>query len=97
MTLFQAALGALALCSCGMAALCLAMDRHYEQVTGRADCPVGVRRALRGLGAILLSVALIGCGLMWGGGVGVVLWFGFVSIGAMAVTLTLAWALALRG
>ena len=84
-----ASLIAFALCFTGMAALSLAMDRHYEQVTGRSEPPSNQRRALRGLGWLLLTVALWPCIAAWGIGVGLTAWCGWLTAGAMAVAWTL--------
>ncbi len=49
------------ICFAGMAALSLAMDRHYEQVLGRFCVPRWHRIALRVLGALLLFLSLWVC------------------------------------
>ncbi len=79
---------ALALSYAGMAGLCLAMDRHHAQVWKR-DASVPARWGLRSLGWLLLALALVPCIAAWGTTVGVVVWLGFLSAGA----LLLAWLL----
>lgn len=85
---FTAAFIALALSYAGMAGLCLAMDRHHAQVWKR-DASVPARWSLRTLGWLLLTLALVPCTVAWGATVGVVVWLGFLSAGA----LLLAWLL----
>lgn len=80
---------AVALCWAGMLALCLAMDRHYEQVVGRREVPRGQLVACRIAGGLVLAIALRVCVVGWGASVGVVAWCGFLTIGALAVALLL--------
>lgn len=84
-----ASLLALALAFAGMAALGFAMDRHHEQLTRRRETPALQRRLLRGLGSLLLVLALAPCLIAWGGSVGTVAWLGFLSAGALGVALLL--------
>lgn len=78
-----------ALCFAGMAALSLAMDRHYEQVTGQPEPPRRQRMALRALGWALLAASLWPCLATWGLGVGLTAWCGWLTASAMAVAWTL--------
>lgn len=89
MTTLHACLLALALAFAGMAGLGFAMDRHYQQLTQAHEAPPGHRRLLRGAGAVLLTAAVAPCWLAWGGSVGVVVWLGFLSAGALCVALLL--------
>lgn len=82
---------ALALCYAGMAGLCLSMARHYQQVWGGKPGRLA-RLGLRCAGWLLLALALLPCAAAWGVAVGVVVWLGFLSAGA----LVLAWLLAYR-
>lgn len=91
MAVWIAVLLALCLCYAGMAGLCLGMDRHYQQVWRRRPRPL-TRRGLRGAGWLLLALALLPCLRVWGAGVGVVVWLGFLSAGAIA----LVWLLPYR-
>lgn len=91
MTTTSASLLTLALAIAGMAGLGLAMDRHYEQLTRRREMPGLLRVWLRGLGTLLIALALSPCVLAWGGSVGAVAWLGFLSAGALCVVLLLAW------
>lgn len=76
---------ALALCYAGMAALSLALDRHYTQLTG-SDAPSrGERIGLRLLGAALLTLALWPCIAGWGVSVGMTAWWALLAAGALAV------------
>ena len=76
---------ALALCYAGMAALSLALDRHYTQLTGRETPSRAERIGLRQLGAALLALALWPCIAGWGLTVGVTVWWGLLAAGALAV------------
>lgn len=87
-----ASLTALALCHAGMLAICVAMHRHYEQLTGQRTAPRAQRWQLRVLGACLLLSALGVCVRAWGGSAGAVLWLGMASAGALWVALGLAYA-----
>ena len=91
MNTLVASLLALALAFAGMAALSSAMDRHYEQLTRRRETPRLLRVGLRALGSLLIALALAPCLIAWGGSVGVVVWLGFLSAGALCVALLLAW------
>lgn len=86
-----ASLVALALACAGMAFLCLAMERHHQQVWGREPSR-GQRLGLRGGGALLLSLALLPCVAAWSATVGVVLWLGFLSAGALPLVFALPYA-----
>lgn len=83
---------ALALSHAGMAGLCLAMDRHHEQVTGQGEVPPARRRALRAAGSVLLMLALLACTRAWGATVGFTAWWGFLTAGGLLV----AWLMAYR-
>ncbi|WP_207802744.1 DUF3325 domain-containing protein [Roseicella frigidaeris] len=75
----------------GLAALCFAMDRHHRQVLDRAPSP-GLRLALRLLGGGGLLLALLAAAAHWGWGMGVVAWFGALSVGGFVVVLLLPYA-----
>lgn len=86
---------ALVLCYAGMTALCLALRRHRDQVFWR-DAPRYRRRPwepvlLRVLGLVLLGLAIVPCVQEQGVAVGVVIWCGFVSAGALLLTGLLAY------
>ena len=86
---------ALLLCYAGMTALCLALRRHRDQVLQSA-APRYRRRSwepvlLRLLGMALLGLALVPCVRQSGVVVGVVVWCGFVSAGALLLTGLLAY------
>ncbi|NIF85806.1 DUF3325 domain-containing protein [Comamonas sp. Tr-654] len=73
---------ALALAWAGMTALALAMERHYEQLTGALELPQLHRRLLRGAAVLLLPTSLLLCLASWGCSVGVTSWIGLLSVGA---------------
>lgn len=91
MPFYLAAFAALALAYAGMAALSLAMARHHQQLLRREASPVR-RRCLRALGALALLLALLPCVVAWGASVGVVVWLGFLSMGALLLALMLSYA-----
>lgn len=74
----------------GMAALALAMDRHYLQSTGSDEVPHRQRQVQRSVAALLLAAVLIPCVQAWGGTVGVVVALGFWSLGALMVAGVMA-------
>lgn len=92
MTAVAASAVALALSYAGMAGLSLAMDRHYEQVTGRGEVPLARRRMLRASSGALLALALLACTGAWGATVGFTAWWGFLTAGGVLV----AWLMAYR-
>jgi hypothetical protein len=88
---FSFSVSALLLCYAGMAALCLAMDRHHAQVWGRDAAPA-MRWGLRSIGCLLLAAAAVPCVYGWGASVGAVVWLGFLSAGALLVVGGLSFA-----
>lgn len=86
-----AAVLAFALSYAGMAGLCLAMDRHHAQVWKR-DASTSARWSLRTLGWLLLAMALVPSVAAWGATVGVVVWLGFLSAGALLLAVLLPYA-----
>lgn len=89
-TVYAGAL-ALALACAGMALLCLAMDRHHQQVWGREPSP-RLRLGLRASAALLLALALLPCVAAWSATVGIVLWLGFLSAGVLPLVFLLPYA-----
>lgn len=89
--LWLASLTALMLSYAGMAGLCLAMGRHFEQITGRYEPPPALRVSLRTIAAVLLGLALLGCLGAWGSGVGWVAWLGFLTAGALLTAAGWSW------
>lgn len=92
MSTLMAAMATLMLSFAGFACLALAMDRHYEQVSGHEFTTLRLRRALRGLASALLAVGLIACLQAWGAAVASLVWLGMLSCGALMVALTLSYA-----
>lgn len=78
----------------GMAALCLAMNRHHRQVTDRLPGP---RRQLllRLSGSMTLVLAMVLCIDAWGVSIGIVAWFGMLTLGTLPLVIGLP--LAARG
>ncbi|WP_370679470.1 DUF3325 domain-containing protein [Comamonas sp. GB3 AK4-5] len=107
MNALYASFWALALSFAGMAALAFAMDRHYEQLTGRYELPAAQRWMLRCVGTVALAAAVFPCVAAWGATVGAVAWLGWISLAALAVVglisaaprwaAGLAWAALLAG
>jgi hypothetical protein len=86
-----AMIASFALCYAGLSGLCLAMNRHHQQVLRRpasAAWTRGLRAA--GWGALALSVLCAGAG--WGASVGMVVWFGILSVAALAIVVLLPYA-----
>lgn len=79
------------LCYAGMAGLCLAMPRHQRQVWPSLVLSPLYRQILRALAAGMLALALLPCIRAWGTSVGVVLWLGYLSAGALCLVLLLAY------
>lgn len=76
----------------GFAALCLAMERHHEQVFGHRRIPRRRRHVLRMVGWMLLIVSPIPCITVLGWGIGSVLWCGLLTAAVLPLTLLLAYA-----
>lgn len=91
MSTLNASITALALAFAGMAALALAMDRHYEQWTGARELPPGRALQLRCLGVPLLAASFVPAWLAWGATAGTVAWLGFVSAGALLAVALISW------
>lgn len=81
--------GALALPA--FTALSLAMERHQDQVVGRA-LPGNTTLAWRMTGVALLGLSLASClASGWSGAVAVTAWVGLLTLGAMVTGWTLAY------
>jgi hypothetical protein len=91
MSLLASSMLALTLTYAGMAGLCMAMDRHYVQATGRQEMTPFYRLALRLSACVLLLVSLQVCTHGLGSGVGWVAWLGYVTAGALLVAGLWAW------
>lgn len=76
----------------GFAALSLAMDRHFEDCHGRGTSPGPRRRWLCVGGALALAVSLGACITNDGAAQGWVLWFGALTVSALAVVSTASYA-----
>ena len=81
----------LALPYAGFTALCLAMDRHRQQVL-RPRLPPGQRRALQAVGWLLLAASPLPPVAWLGWGAGSVLWCGLLSAALLPLALLLAYA-----
>lgn len=74
------------LCYAGAAWLCLAMDRHHQEVFGAK--PSRVRKlALRLLGTALLAGAFVAAGAARGWRVGAVEWVGALGLSGIVLIL----------
>ena len=78
-----------ALCFSGMLSLCLAMGRHYEQVTGKRSPTPLQQWTFRAIGSALLIASLWTCITGLGATVGFVAWWGFLTLGAVLVVVAL--------
>ncbi len=72
----------------GMAALCLAMDRHHRQVVGRVLRP-GIAGALRVVGCAALTASFAAAVTAEGWARGPVAWFGALTAAGLALVLLL--------
>lgn len=75
-------IAAFCLAYAGFAALCLAMDRHYEDVFDRA-IPAHHRTSLRLLGWTALALSLWASTAVWGWSYGTVEWIGILSFAGL--------------
>lgn len=82
---------AMTLAYAGLAALCLAMDRHHAQVFGRVPATRAVL-ALRVLGVVLLASSALPSLGVFGAANGVVAWFGLLTGAALLLVFTLPFA-----
>lgn len=77
----------------GMGVLALAMEVHWGQVMRRpAPSATGIRRMLRGLGALVLLLALLACLKADRPSMAVLVWVMLLSLGALCTALGLAGA-----
>ncbi|WP_296952702.1 DUF3325 domain-containing protein [uncultured Massilia sp.] len=87
------ALVALGAALAGLAALGLAMDRHWEQLHGRGTGPApSARRRLRHAGTVGLLASLLACIALRGAAQGWVAWAGMLTAAALTLALALAYA-----
>lgn len=84
------ALSALLLSFCGFAALSLAMDRHQEDVLGRALAGLH-NHVLQAAGTGLLVLALLACMVGKTASVAAVDWLGLLTFAALAVAALLSY------
>ena len=84
------ALSALLLSFCGFAALSLAMDRHQEDVLGRALASPP-NHLLRAAGTGLLMLALLACMVGKTASVAATDWLGLLTFAALAVAALLSY------
>ncbi|WP_251863819.1 DUF3325 domain-containing protein [Achromobacter sp. Marseille-Q4962] len=75
-------LAAFCLAYAGFSALCLAMDRHYEDVFDRT-LPRRHRIPLRLFGALALGLSLCASAAVWGWSYGTVEWIGILSLAGL--------------
>lgn len=75
----------------GFTGLCLAMERHHEQVFGSRRIPSGRGRRLRWAGWLLLAASLLPPVLAQGWGFGLVSWAGLLTAAALLLVLLLAY------
>lgn len=90
MELQAAAIAAFTLAHTGLSALCLAMDRHSQQVMNFRGS-AGWSRTLRALGWVLLALACVYCVIGWGASIGFVALLGMLSLSALIIVLLLTY------
>ncbi|MBP0494966.1 DUF3325 domain-containing protein [Roseomonas indoligenes] len=81
---------ALALAYAGFTGLCLAMERHHEQVFGTRRVPPMRGSLFRGAGWLLLVISLLVSVLGAGPVLGILLWAGLLTAAALLLALLLA-------
>jgi hypothetical protein len=90
-----------ALAHAGFVALCLAMQRHHEQVLGQRRIPPARRRCLAAGGWALLAASLAPPVQAAGWGLGLVVWTGLLTAAALPIVVLLAyrprWVMATAG
>lgn len=84
----MSALIVLALCYAAMAAVSLSMERHREQVHGKAAAAMHLRLG----GWALLAVALVPAIVAWGTSVGILAWLGMLTFAALGTGLQMTYA-----
>lgn len=83
---------AILLAIAGMITLGLAMDRHYQQLTGKYEIPKAMRVGLRSLGVLLLAASLWCCVVQWDATVGAAVWCGMLTAGMLMAALLFSYA-----
>lgn len=81
-----------ALAYAGFTGLCLAMERHHEQVFGVRRIPRLRRLGLTSGGWLLLAGSLLPLLTAQGAGAGITLWLGLLTAAALALALLLSYA-----
>lgn len=84
----MAVLVAFALCGAGFAGLALSMTKHHRDVFGIPGSRHR-RLAVRALGWGLLGLSLLSCHAIWGAAIGIVVWFGLMTVTALLVAIGL--------
>ncbi|MET0355647.1 MAG: DUF3325 domain-containing protein [Cellvibrio sp.] len=83
---------AFALVYAGCASLCLAMDRHFQQLRPNQKPSRSTILMLRFFGSLLLIAATIYCAKIYGIALALVCLFGFVSAAAFSLILLMSYA-----
>ena len=81
-----------ALAYAGFVAMCLAMERHHEQVFRTRAIPPRRRRLLAALGWLLLAASALATVAASGWGLGLVLWAGVLTATAIPLSILLTYA-----
>ncbi|MBI0536327.1 DUF3325 domain-containing protein [Roseomonas sp. KE2513] len=76
----------------GFVAMCLAMERHHEQVFRTRAVPPRRRRLLSVLGWLLLVASVLAMVSASGWGLGLVLWAGILTATAIPLSILLTYA-----
>ena len=82
----------LALAYAGLTGLCLAMERHHEQVFQTRRIPPWRGRLLRAAGWLLLAASLVAAVSDTGWALGIVLWAGSLTAAALLLTVLLPYS-----
>ena len=81
----------LALAYTGFAGLCLAMRRHHLQVRGRQPSRTA-STGLRLIGWLGLALSLAPSIVAWGTAIGIVAWFGMLTVAGLVFAFLLPYA-----
>jgi hypothetical protein len=75
----------------GMLGFCLSKERHWKQLVN-PRVPAALRRLCVPVGGVLLGLAVYAACQVWPSGMGVVGWFGLISLAGFALLMLIPYA-----